>query len=146
MTKTIKILFLIFGICTFSYLAFYTYLGIFEDNAVVYARGNYLLEEKQVYIIELNHAEVDEKGNPILEANMFFTFRKLGEEKQYPYLSGRHIGSSKIDLNNYLGKRVYISGYFSMGLPIILKDKNIPEFLIRDEKVILNIDALRLVE
>lgn len=146
MRKTIKTLVSILTICIFSYLAFYIYLGIFVDNPVAYARGNYPLGEKQIYIIELNHAEVDERGGTILEANMFYTFRKPDEEKQYPYLSGRHIGFSKVNLNDYLGRKVYINGYFSMGLPIILKNNNIPEFLVREEKVILNIDSLQLAE
>jgi hypothetical protein len=132
--------------CFTAYKIYFWYLGVFVDNPVVYAQGNYPLGQKQVYIIELNKGEVDENGNSILEENMFYTFRKPDEDRQYPYLSGRHIGRTKVNLDEYLGKNVYIDGYFSMGLPTLLKDKDIPEYLVREDKVILNIEALTVVE
>lgn len=133
-------------LCISAYTSYTWYLETFVDNPVVWAKGMYPLGNKQAYIIELNKGEVDESGDTILPENMFYTFRMPNEEKQQPYLSGRHIGQSKIDLNDYLGKKVYIDGNFSMGVPTILKDENIPEYLIREDKAILNIESLTLAE
>lgn len=68
------------------------------------------------------------------------------EENQQPYLSGRHIGKTNVNLNEYLGKKAYINGSFSMGQPTLLTEKNITDFLVREEKVILKIDSLILTE
>ncbi|MBP7768389.1 hypothetical protein KA082_00945 [Candidatus Woesebacteria bacterium] len=137
----ISILFLlIVSICGFVFYIYRT------DTVTYWAYEMYPLGTKQKYVIQLNEEVKNNDGTVALPAGMFYTFLLPGETQQQPYLSGRQISSTIIDLNPYVGKEVYIKGFFSEGTPLFLKNENIPEYFVTGKRATLNIQSVKLPE
>lgn len=146
--KTNPFLIAIFCIVSLLFISvggffFYIYK---TDNVVHWAYEAYSLNTRQKYIIQLNEEVKNVDGTVALPAGLFYTFVLPGETQQQPFVSGRQISSTLVDLNPYIGKEVHIEGFFSESIPLFLKNDNIPEYFVTGKRATLNIKSIKLAE
>ena len=116
------------------------------DNIVYWASEIYPLGSSQKYIIQVNDEVKNTDGTIDLPAGLFYTFILPGETQQSPYVSGRQISTTLVDLNQYLGKEVYIQGHFTESIPLFLKRENIPEYFVTSQRATLNIQSVKIAQ
>lgn len=145
MKKKLNVLLIVFFSLAFILVgstAGYAYYIFRTDSVVHWAAETYRLGTKQKYIIQINQEVKNTDGSIALPSGLFYTFVLPGESQQQPYVSGRQISSTLVDLNPYIGKEVHIEGFFSESIPLFLKNENIPEYFVTSQRATLNITSV----
>lgn len=92
----------------------------YEDNPLTQAKRIYPLGNGNPYII----VKTDGTGAEKITIPYIYAIIKPNETLNSASLSWRRIGQSAINLDQYIGKKVYIKGEYYMGMPFFIQ---IPE-------------------
>ena len=140
--KKIYIIFAILFAILIGYYAFNKWLD-YEDSPLTQANRSHVFNKNTQYIIvktDSSGATV-EKNPPIVYA-IIHPF----EARSAAGLSWRKIGQSKVDLEKYINKLVYIEGEYYEGIPMyIIKPKQDSYGAMNTEPVI-RVNNLTLIE
>lgn len=113
------------------------------DNIVHWAKEQYVLDTKHIYIIRKNTAVLNDQAEIHIPPDTFYVLTLPGEDMQQQLTSGRKVGSTSVDIASYEGKEVYIDGYFFKGAPMFLKPEHeLPMQLRSKDQAVLHIFSL----
>lgn len=99
-----------------GYLAIDSWFS-YEDNPLTQAKRIYPLGIGNVYII----VKTDGTGAEKMTTPYIYAIVKPNETLSSASLSWRRIGQSSVDLEQYINKKVYISGEYYMGIPLFIQ-------------------------
>jgi hypothetical protein len=112
----------IYIILTFIFVFFIGYVVIntwlnYEDNSLTQAKREHKFGKTTPYII----VKTDSSG-ALVEKNppLVYAIIEPKEPKSSAGLSWRRIGQSKIDLEKYVNKQVFIDGEYYEGTPLLI--------------------------
>ncbi|MDQ3239506.1 MAG: hypothetical protein M3P33_03205 [bacterium] len=124
-------------------LGYFYYLSE-VDQQILWANKDIPLEQGQTYIIQPNEEVICSNGTVCNEGGYVYTIIK-SDKQQLLEMPGRIIGSSKVQIDQYVHKPVHITGSFRRGKPLLIKNENVPEFFTYD-LVVLDIESVILAE
>ena len=99
------------------------YVGInkwfeYEDSPLTQAQRMYPFGSNTPYII----VNTDGTGASKISTPYVYAIIKPGESVTAASLSWRRIGQSAVNLDQYINKRVYISGEYYIGTPLLIQN------------------------
>ena len=127
----------------FSILGYFIYLSQL-DYPILWANKDVPLGERHTYIIQPNEKVICYDGSTCREGGYVYTILKE-DKQQLLEMPGRIVGSSKVELEQYLHKPVNITGSFRRGKPLLIKHDSVPEFFTYD-LVVLDIESANQVK
>jgi len=132
------ILFLLFN--TFVY---YTYK---TDNVLYYAWEDRPLDGKHIYIIEKNEALWNkDKNKPTIATGSAYIIRVPGESPKHSIvISGKVVGKTDVELEQYIGKKVWINGEYFWGKRLFLSNVT-SEFDRNVKTVVAHVKSVKIV-
>jgi hypothetical protein len=141
--KSLKITLILLSIIIFAALGYFYYLTK-VDQQILWADKDIPLGENQTYIIQPNEKIICFDGSVCKEGGFVYTIIK-NDKQQLLEMPGRIVGSSKVQLDQYVHKPVHITGAFRRGKPLLIKNENVPEFFTYD-LVVLDIESIKLAK
>lgn len=99
-------------------LSIHTFSNIYDDNILYYYRRKIPLGTREIYYIKTNEKLTTSTGYVKLEHGKYYYIQPVGVNQSTQYLDGYQVGSTEVDLEDYLGKSVYIIGKHYIGHPM----------------------------
>lgn len=141
MKKIYLIIFIIF-IFILGYIVINKWLD-YKDNSLTQAKNTYKFGNNIPYIIIKTDSSgaLIEQGPPLVYAII-----KLNEPKSSASISWRKIGQSKINLEKYIDKQVYIDGGYYEGIPLLINKPEQDKYGVMLTQPVIRINNLTLVK
>ncbi len=114
------------------------------DQQIVWAKNDVPLGEEHTYIIQPNEEVVCYDGSICKEGGYVYTILRK-DKQQLLEMPGSIVGSSKVELEQYLHKPVNITGSFRRGKPLLIQHDSVPEFFTYDQ-VVIDIESIQEVK
>lgn len=114
--KKIYFVFVVLFVLLIGYVGVNKWLD-YEDSPLTQAKRMYPLGNGNPYII----VKTDGTGAKEISTPYIYAIIKPNESISSASLSWRRIGESTTSLNQYINKKVYISGEYYMGIPLFIQ-------------------------
>ena len=140
--KKLKIFFVIFLLIIIGYITFNKWLDN-EGNSLTQANRAHKFGNNIPYIIiktDSSGASVEE-GRPLV-----YSIIEPNEPKSSGGLSWRRIGQSKVDLEKYVNKQVYIDGEYYEGIPLLINKPAQDQYGVIMTQPVIRINNLTLIK
>ncbi|MDO8741563.1 MAG: hypothetical protein Q7J11_00270, partial [Candidatus Roizmanbacteria bacterium] len=140
--KKLKIIFMIIILVAIGYFVFMKWVG-YSENPLTQAVIAHKFGSKVPYIIiktDSSGASV-EKSPPLV-----YVVILPGELNSAGALSGRRIGQSKVDLEKYINKKVYIDGEYYEGTPLLINKPAQDRYGVTITQPVIRINKLTLIK
>ncbi len=140
--KKLKIIFIVFLLIVIGYIGFNKWFD-YEDNSLTQANRAHKFGNNIPYIIIKTDSSgaSTEQGKPLVYAII-----EPSEPKSSGSLSWRRIGQSKVNLEKYINKQVYIDGEYYEGIPLLINKPIQDRYGVTMTQPVIKINNLTLVK
>ena len=140
--KKIYIVFVIIFVILIGYILFNKWLD-YEDNPLTQAHRSHIFNKTTPYII----VKTDSSGATV-EQNppLVYAIIQSNESRSLAGLSWRRIGESKVDLEKYIDKQVYIEGEYFEGVPLLINKPEQDSYGVTMTQPVIRVNNLTLVK
>lgn len=125
-----------------GYLAINMWLD-YEDNPLTQANRSHTFNKTTPYII----VKTDSSGRTV-EQNppLVYAIIQPNESRSSAGLSWRRIGQSKVDLEKYIDKQVYIEGEYFEGVPLLINKPKQDSYGVTMTQPVIRVNNLTLIK
>lgn len=140
--KKIYIIFAIIFVIFIGYFAFNKWLD-YEDNPLTQANRSHAFNKTTPYII----VKTDSSGATV-EQNppLVYAIIQPSEPRSSAGLSWRRIGESKVNLEKYIERQVYIEGEYYEGVPLLITKPEQDSYGVMMMQPVIRVNNLTLVK
>jgi hypothetical protein len=114
------------------------------DTITSYASESDPLNGSKVYVIRPNDGQADIDGKVLIPANVTFVVLRPDELSQkFPIgTTGKVVGRSDVDLDQYLNKEVYIYGDYYDGPMMFSSTQGIPDDILSSKMAVIHVKKI----
>lgn len=140
--KKLKIIWIVLLLIVIGYIGFNKWLD-YEDNPLTQANRAHKFSNNIPYII----IKTDSSGATIEQDKpLVYAIVEPSEPKNFGGLSWRRIGLSRVDLEKYINKQVYIDGEYYEGIPLLINKPAQDQYGVTMMQPVIKINNLTLVK